>query len=214
MIRAVLFDLDGTLVNTLPDLTYITNATLQDLGFPKRTKDEICMFIGNGVKKLIARALPEGITLTQSILDLMQANYLKYQNRLSTVYDGIPTLLEKLHECGIRTAISTNKPHKAAEEVTRKYFGDLIDYTQGQVEGIPVKPAPDSCERILGKLQVKKTEAIYVGDSDTDIETAKNLGVLPVSCTWGYRDEEFLRAHGAQIFVRKPEEILELVRKL
>ena len=171
------------------------------------------MFIGNGVKKLIGRALPEGITLTQGILSLMQANYLKYQNRLSTVYDGIPTLLSELHEWGIKTAISTNKPDAAAQEVT-KYFGDLIDFTQGQVEGVPVKPAPESCERILQKLRVRKAEAIYVGDSDTDIETAKNLGVLPVSCTWGFRNEEFLQAHGAEILVRSPQEILEIAARL
>lgn len=212
MVRAVLFDLDGTLVNTLPDLTYITNMTLRDLGFPERSREEVRMFVGNGVKKLIARALPEGITLTKDIFDLMQANYLKYQNRLSTVYDGIPTLLSDLHDLGVRNAISTNKPHAAAVEVTRKYFGDLIDYTQGQVEGIPVKPAPDSCELILQKLQVKKEEALYVGDSDTDIETAKNLGIPAVSCTWGFRDEDFLREHGAKIFVRRPEQILDIVR--
>ena len=214
MIKAVIFDLDGTLVNTLPDLHYITNATLRDLGLPERTEDEVRMFIGNGVKKLIGRALPDGITLTQGILSLMQANYLKYQNRLSTVYDGIPTLLSELHERGIKTAISTNKPDAAAQEVTKKYFGDLIDFTQGQVEGVPVKPAPESCERILQKLRVRKAEAIYVGDSDTDIETAKNLGVLPVSCTWGFRDEEFLRAHGAEILVRSPQEILEIAARL
>ena len=115
MVRAVLFDLDGTLVNTLPDLAFITNQTLRDLGFPERSEEEIRMFVGNGVRKLIVRALPQGVTLSQDIFDLMQANYLKYQNRLSTVYDGIPSVLQKMQERGIRTAIVTNKPHAAAQ---------------------------------------------------------------------------------------------------
>ena len=214
MVRAVLFDLDGTLVNTLPDLHFITNQTLKELGYPERSEDEVRQFIGNGVKKLIARALPAGVTLTQDILDLMQANYLKYQNRLSTVYEGIPSVLQKMHDAGIRTAIVTNKPDAAAQEVSRKYFGDLIDVVQGAAEGIPVKPAPDTGNIILKKLGVKPEEAVYVGDSDTDIETGKNLLMPPISCTWGFRSEEFLREHGAEIIVRTPEELLEEVLRL
>ncbi len=209
MIRAVLFDLDGTLVNTLPDLAYITNATLRDLGYPERSMEDIRIFIGNGARKLIMRALPEGVTLTQDIIDLMQANYLKYQNRLSTVYDGIPTMLSDLQSRGIRTAIVTNKPHKAALEVSEKYFGDLIDLVQGQQEGIPVKPAPDTGNLILQKLQVKPSEAVYVGDSDTDIETGHNLLMPAISCTWGYRDVDFLLTHGADCLVRTPAELYE-----
>jgi len=214
MVRAVLFDLDGTLVNTLPDLAFITNQTLRDLGFPERSEEEIRMFVGNGVRKLIVRALPQGVTLSQDIFDLMQANYLKYQNRLSTVYDGIPSVLQKMQERGIRTAIVTNKPHAAAQEVSAKYFGDLVDLVQGQQEGIPVKPAPDTGKIILQKLQIKPEEAVYVGDSDTDIETGKNLKMLPISCTWGFRSEAFLLEHGAECLVRSPEELLTKVLSL
>ena len=214
MIKAVIFDLDGTLVNTLPDLAFITNTTLTDLGFPKRSEEEVRMFIGNGMKKLISRALPEGVTLTQDILDLMQANYLKYQNRLSTVYDGVPTMLDELHSRGIRTAIVTNKPHAAALAVTEKYFGDLIDLTQGQEAGIPVKPAPDTGNIILRKLNLKPEEAVYAGDSDTDILTGRNLKMPVLSCTWGFRSESFLAEHGAEYFVHHPSEIPQAIERI
>lgn len=215
MIKGVIFDLDGTLLNTLADLHNITNKTLEAFGYPPRSMDEVEGFVGNGARKLIQRALPEGLDLSsdefEKIYEVMHGNYFKYQNQLAEVYEGMPELLKELKARGIQTAIVTNKPHDAAEEILHKYFEGLIELSQGAQDDLPAKPHPASCFRVLDAFGLQPEECIYVGDSDTDIDTAKNAGMLPVSVTWGFRRKAFLEAHGAVCFAEKPSDLLRFI---
>lgn len=207
-IKAVLFDLDGTLLNTLPDLHNITNTTLRELGYPERSMDEVRQFVGNGAKLLIIRALPEGVEMTDAILDRMMTNYLKYQNQLAEVYEGIPELLAELKKRGIKSAIVSNKPDAATVGVWKKYFADTVDFAIGARENMHIKPHPDQANEAMRVLGVTSEDCIYVGDSDTDILTGANAGMETVSVTWGFRGEAFLKEHGATILVNRAEEIL------
>ena len=213
--KAVLFDLDGTLLNTLPDLHYITNATLRQFGYPERSMDEVRMYIGNGVKLLISRALPDRAALSDEefdvILQAMRQNYLKYQNRLTEKYEGIDELLRNLREHGVKTAIVSNKMDAAVQEVMAVYFDGLLDYGIGQRDDLRTKPHPDLCNEALRVLGVEARDCIYVGDSDTDIETGNNAGMLSLSVTWGFRDREFLRQSGALHFVNRPSDIMNYI---
>lgn len=212
MIKAVIFDLDGTLLNTLADLHNITNKTLEAFGYPPRSMEEIEGFVGNGARPLIRRSLPDGLQLSEEefekIYEVMHANYFRYQNQLATLYDGMEEVLVTLRDRGILTAIVTNKPHDAAEEIRRKYFDGLISISQGAQDGVPAKPHPALCEKVLEVFKVLPEECIYVGDSDTDIDTAKNAGMLPVSVTWGFRRRSFLIEHGAEHFAETPADLL------
>ena len=215
MIKGVIFDLDGTLLNTLADLHNITNKTLEAFGYPPRSMEEVETFVGNGARKLIQRALPEELDLSEEefeeIYTVMHGNYFKYQNQLAEVYEGMPELLQTLKDRGIRTAIVTNKPHDAAEAILHKYFEGLIELSQGAQDDLPAKPHPATCVRVLEAFGLRPEECIYVGDSDTDIDTAKNAGMLPVSVTWGFRRKDFLSAHGAECFAEKPADLLKYI---
>ena len=212
MIRGVIFDLDGTLLNTLADLANITNKTLEEFGFPPRSMEEVERFVGNGARPLIRRALPDDMDFSdeefEKIYEVMHGNYFKYQNQLATLYDGMEEVLTELKSRGIRTAIVTNKPHDAAEEIRLRYFDGLIELSRGAQDGVPSKPHPALCSMVLREFGLKPEECIYVGDSDTDIETAKNAGMLPVSVTWGFRRREFLIEHGAEHFAETPADLL------
>ena len=211
MIKAVFFDLDGTVLNTLPDLINITNTTLRELGYPERTDDEIRMAVGNGMTLLLKRSLPEGVEASPEIHAHMKANYMKLQNRYTAEYEGTSGLLRALHEAGLKTAIITNKPFEAAKDVSEHFFGELMDLAIGVRDGAKVKPDPGTTFEAMEKLGLLPEEVIYVGDSDTDIETAKNAGIPCLSATWGFRGREFLLEHGATRCIDRPEEILEYV---
>ena len=212
MIKGVIFDLDGTLLNTLADLTNITNKTLEEFGYPPRSMEEVEWYVGNGARPLIQRALPDDLKLSEEefekIYEVMLGNYAKYQNIYATVYDGMEEVLLEMKARGIRTAIVTNKPHSAAEDILHKYFEGLIEMSQGAQDGVPKKPDPALCNLVLEAFGLSPEECIYVGDSDTDIDTAKNAGLLSVSVTWGFRRKQFLIEHGAEHFAEKPEELL------
>lgn len=210
-IKAVLFDLDGTLLNTLPDLHNITNITLRELGYPERSMEEVRMFVGHGAKKLIARALPEGVELTDAVLERMMANYLKYQNKLAVLYEGIEELLLELKTRGIQSAIVSNKPDAATIGVWKKYFSETIAFAIGAREGMHIKPHPDQANEAMRVLGVRPEDCVYVGDSDTDVETGANAGMETLSVTWGFRDEDFLKEHGAKLFIHDPAEILQWI---
>ncbi len=215
-IKAVLFDLDGTLLNTLPDLTNISNTTMREAGFPEHTEEEVKMFIGNGMRLLFERSLPKDISLSKEeydrLYERMRANYLKYQNRLTVCFDGILPLLKALKAEGIKTAIVSNKIDEATKAVAARYFEGLVDFAIGTREELRIKPYPDLGLEALKELCVNAEECVYVGDSDTDIETGNNLGMPTLSVTWGFRSEEFLKEHGARYLVHTPGEILNFVR--
>lgn len=215
-IKGVLFDLDGTLLNTLPDLAFISNITMKEAGYPTHTEEEVRWFVGNGVEVLFRKSLPEGLELSREEFDTlfakMRANYLKYQNRLTELYDGIEEMLRDLKEMGVKTAIVTNKMDSAAKEVAERYFPGLIDYSIGTMEGMRIKPYPDEGLKALEILGLEAGECIYVGDSDTDIETGNNLYMPVLSCAWGFRGEEFLREHGAVNVIHHPKEIVDYIK--
>lgn len=223
-VAAVVFDLDGTLLDTIEDLADATNAALKMNGMPERSVDEVRRFVGNGVANLILRAMPGGkVTDTMEtsqvpyehakVLKCFKEYYGKHCEDKTKPYEGILSLLQKLKEMGIGIAVVSNKSDFAVKKLMPAYFGDLIDVASGEDEahGIGKKPAPEMVFAALEQIGVDPSEAIYVGDSDVDIATAKNAGMPCVSVTWGFRSREFLIEHGASVMIDKPGEVLDYV---
>lgn len=197
--QAVLFDLDGTLLDTLQDLADSANYALATAGFPTRTLEEIRAFIGNGVGLLIRRALPQdaGAEAEAACLAQFRAHYLTNLSNKTAPYPGILPLLDRLNAAGLRLAVVSNKFDGAVKALCQTYFGPRIPVAIGESEGVTRKPAPDTVLRALEELGVAADKAVYVGDSDVDILTARNSGLDCISVSWGFRDADFLRAHGA-----------------
>lgn len=211
-IKAVIFDLDGTLLNTLDDLADSVNCTMQKFGFPTRTIDEVRNFVGNGVGMLIKRSMPEGDEEKfQECLSAFREDYSKNMRNKTAPYDGIIDLIKSLREKGMKIAVVSNKFDGAVKELCDFYFKDLIDKPVGESEKVRKKPAPDSVLNVLECFNIEKHEAVYVGDSDVDMDTAKNAGVKSIGVTWGFRSAELLKEHGADYTVNKPCEILNLI---
>lgn len=206
--------MDGTLLNTLDDLAASVNAALRHSHMPERSTEEVRRFVGNGVRLLMERAIPQGAdnALFDEAFAYFRAHYLAHQLDHTRPYDGIPELLAALRRAGCRTAIVSNKFYRATEELARHFFPDTIEVAIGEHEdaGVRKKPAPDTVEEALRRLGESKEEAVYVGDSDVDILTAQNCGLPCISVLWGFRDEAFLQKNGAQMLVRHPSEILDL----
>lgn len=215
MYKLAIFDMDGTILDTLEDLKDSVNYTLCECGYPERTYDEVRSFVGNGIRKLIERAVPDGTSL-ENIDNVHNAftDYYKLHCADKTkAYDGIKPLISELRRNGIKTAVVSNKADYGVQELCREYFDGLFDYAVGEREGIRRKPAPDSVNEALRVLGFDKSDAVYIGDSDVDFETAKNAGLPCISVLWGFRDEDFLRKIGAKTFVSKPSEILDIILK-
>lgn len=213
MYQNIIFDLDGTLLNTLEDLTDSVNYALKCNGFAQREQREIRRFVGNGIGKLIARAVPEGTETTEveKVLADFREHYQKNCRNKTKPYAGILLLLIGLKEKGYRTAIVSNKNQTAVDELAKEVFLGLVDVAIGEREGIPRKPAPDSTWEAMELLGANKNNTLYVGDSDVDRETAKNAGIACVSVTWGFRDEEELRLLKPEYMIRKAEELWEIL---
>lgn len=206
------FDLDGTLLDTLRDLAASVNYALRSTGMPERTIEEIRWFVGNGVKKLMERAVPEGTDnpCFEEAYQTFREHYLLHGQDTTVPYDGIMEMLQALKDNGKQIAVVSNKFYKATEELCRHFFGGVVDVAIGEREGIRKKPAPDTVEEALRQLNAHSEHAVYVGDSDVDIETAKNSGLPCISVLWGFRDMDFLMAHGATTFVATPHELLDI----
>lgn len=213
MINTLIFDLDGTLLNTLEDLKESTNAALKKYGYPKRTIEEVRQFVGNGVKKLIERAIPDGINNPdfENCLELFKSDYKMNMYNNTAPYTGILAMLEDAKTRGFKVAVVSNKFDGAVKELCKKYFYDLVDVAIGESENVKKKPAPDSVFEAMRILASKPEESIYIGDSDVDIETAKNAGLECISVTWGFRDREFLIKHDGKLFIDEPSEIFEKI---
>lgn len=213
--KIFIFDMDGTLLNTLEDLMISTNYALSQFNYPTHTIEEIRFFVGNGVAKLIERAIPDGLNNPnyEKCLEIFKKHYAKNMYNHTSAYVGIPELLKKLKDKGVKTAVVSNKFNLAVKELSNKYFGDLIDIAIGENEqaGIKKKPAPDTVFEVLNLMNLKSEDAIYIGDSDVDIMTAKNSNMPCISVTWGFRDREFLIKNDATIIVDRPEQILQYV---
>lgn len=211
MKKAVIFDLDGTLLNTLDDLADSTNYALSRFGYPTRTIEEVRQFVGNGVAKLIERAIPEGKNNPnfEKCLAIFKENYAQNMYNKTAPYNGIIEMLSNLKSRGIKIAVVSNKFDLAVKELCKKYFEGFIDFAAGENEaqGIKKKPAPDTVISVLNEFNFAPEDAVYVGDSDVDIMTAKNSKMPCISVTWGFRDEKFLLENGATILINAPSEI-------
>lgn len=207
--RTAVFDLDGTLLDTLEDLYRATNAALEGHSLPCRSRDEVRMFVGNGVEMLIRRAVPAGTdeATTLAVLADFKATYAAICEDHTRPYDGILAVLTALREKGVRVAVVSNKFDAATKQLCAKYFGDLVEVAIGERAGVRKKPAPDTVYEALKELGVTAEGAVYVGDSDVDIRTARNCGMPCISVTWGLRDKEFLLQNGAEILVDAPEDL-------
>lgn len=207
--KTYIFDLDGTLLSTLADLAASTNYALRTHHMPERSLNEVRRFVGNGVKKLMERAIPDGLNnpLFEETFATFRQHYMQHNLDTTQPYPGIMQLLEQLKAEGKNIAVVSNKFYAATRELCRHFFGDLVPVAIGEREDIRKKPAPDTVIEALRELGVDKEGAVYIGDSDVDIMTAKNSGMPCVSVLWGFRDKEFLLEHGATTLILKPEEM-------
>lgn len=211
MFDTVIFDLDGTLLDTLKDLYLSTNEILKKYSLPTRTIDEIRMFVGNGVPKLIERAIPKE---HKHLFDDILADFKEYYKEHSSIntrpYDGIISLLEHLKADGYKIGVVSNKLDFATKDLCNQYFGDLIDIAIGERENIQKKPCPDSVFEVMRVLE--SCSSVYVGDSDVDIMTAKNANIPCISVTWGFRSREFLKENGGYIFADNTKELEKIIK--
>ena len=211
--QTVIFDLDGTLLDTLDDLADSTNHALALHGLPERSREEIRQFVGNGVGRLLHLAVPAGTSpeLEAQCLAEFRAHYLTNMEHKTAPYPGIPELLDALRACGIPCAVVSNKFDGAVKGLCRRYFGDTIPVAIGESQGVARKPAPDTVLRALAELGARTAGAVYVGDSDVDIQTARNSGLPCLSVSWGFRDRAFLTAHWEQGIVDTTAELEALL---
>lgn len=214
-ITTVIFDLDGTLLDTLEDLKNATNFALRQCGMPERTLGEIRRFVGNGVRNLMIRAVPQGEENPEfeHAFAVFKEYYGKHCNDATRAYDGIPELLRELKNMGYAMAIVSNKIDSAVQDLNHRYFPQ-VDVAIGDRENLKRKPEPDSVFLALEKLGRTREEAVYIGDSDVDLATAKNAGLPCISVLWGFRDKEFLVGNGATTFVEKPMEITDVLSRM
>lgn len=214
----IIFDLDGTLLNTLEDLTDSVNYAMERFGFPVHTIEEIRSFVGNGAPKLIERSIPQGKENPsyEAVLTVFKEHYADHCEDKTNPYEGVMELLAQLKEKGYRMAVVSNKFDGAVKRLCRKYFGDYLETAIGESADVKRKPAPDTVYRALHELSCDGSRAVYVGDSEVDIRTAENASLPCISVTWGFRTEEQLRAAGAKekLMIRTPQELVPLLAHL
>jgi len=205
--------MDGTILDTLEDLTDAVNAAMRFARAPERTRDEVRAFVGNGAYKLMERCLPAGTSRArvEEVLAFYRPYYESHAAEKTAPYAGIPALLAELRRQGMRLAVASNKPDGAVKRLAAQYFPGLFDAAVGERPGLRVKPSPDLLLVAMNLLHAAPEDTVYVGDSDVDIATAKAAGVPCISVSWGFRSEEFLRERGAQHIVYTARELYEAV---
>lgn len=206
-----IFDLDGTLLNTLQDLAASVNYALSQYQMPTHDIVAVRNFVGNGVRLLMERATPDGAQNPQfeAVFATFRQHYMEHSLDTTRPYDGIPEMLRELKRQGKRLAVVSNKFYAATQELVAHFFPEIeVAIGEHESEGIRKKPAPDTVYEALRQLGVGKENAVYVGDSDVDLMTARNSGLPCISVLWGFRDRDFLLSHGATTFVRKPSELV------
>ena len=211
----VIFDLDGTLLDTLQDLADSVNYVLAKYSCPVKTEQEICSYVGNGVRLLLERAIPSGAENPKfnEMYEEFLSYYKKHCNDKTAPYEGITDLLHELKAKGYKMAIVSNKFDSAVKDLSKLYFKDLMSAAIGENEakGIRKKPAPDTVIQALSELGSEKETSVFVGDSDVDFKTAQNSGLDCISVLWGFRDKDFLQSCGASVFASTPKELLEMI---
>ena len=209
----VIFDLDGTLLNTLEDLADAVNFVMRANEYPERTIEEVRCFVGNGIRRLMELAVPEGVSgeTFENVFEQFKSYYTDHCQIKTCAYEGIMELLEKLYTDGVSMAIVSNKNHAAVCELNEIYFKKYIEVAIGQKDGIRKKPAPDTVLQALKELGKEKESAIYVGDSEVDFLTAQNTGMDCVLVTWGFRTTEELGVYEPMAFIDKPEQLLKVL---
>lgn len=200
------FDLDGTLLSTLDDLAASCNYALRTNGMPERTLDEVRKFVGNGVKKLMERAVPKGFDnpLFENTFADFRQHYMQHNLDNTRPYPGVMEMLKSLRSRGKKVAVVSNKFYAATQALCKHFFGDLVDVAIGEREDIRKKPAPDAVLEALRQMNAGTERAVYIGDSNVDIETAANSGMPCISVLWGFRDYDFLIEHGATTLITSP----------
>lgn len=211
--KAVIFDLDGTLLNTLDDLANSANHVLRELGFAQHDVEKYKYFVGNGIPKLIERCLPpDKQEYKQQALTMFMEYYGIHSRDKTAPYKKIPELLSALHEKGIKLGVITNKAHGIAGRVVAYYLGEnTFDFVRGLDSTIPAKPDPKGSLEVAARLSVKPEDVLYAGDSGVDMQTAVNAGFTPCGVLWGFRKEDELKQNGAVHIIASPEELLKLI---
>ena len=214
--KACIFDLDGTLTNTLESMTYSVNLTLEEMGLSKITKDQCRLFVGNGARVLLEKSLKAAGDTDASRIEEGMEIYGRIFDRNCTYhvtpYEGIPEMLKALKDKGIHLAVLSNKPDRQTVKVVKAIFGEeLFDYAQGQKEGIRRKPEPDGVWYLMEQMHVSKEECLYIGDSEVDAATGRNAGLKTIGVLWGFRDRKTLETAGADDLIDRPDELLQFV---
>ena len=212
----LIFDMDGTILYTLEDLKNTTNYALSEHGFPERTLEEVRQFVGNGIHKLIERAVPAGTSDAdiEAVFTTFEIYYKDHCMDTTRPYDGINDLLTKLRAQGYMTAVVSNKVDFAVQDLVKDFFVGQFDVAIGERKGVRKKPAPDSVYEVLKEFDLKKDEVIYIGDSDVDVETARNAGVACCAVSWGFRSVESLKEAGAERIAANPQALLAMLEAL
>ncbi len=215
MNKVCIFDLDGTLIDSLYDLAIAGNYLMETLGYPTHPIEAYKMFVGSGIRQLILRAIPkeeiERIDTNQA-MKLYMDYYSQHCSENTTIYPYIEDTLNKLKQDGYILAVVTNKPDAIAKKIVKDLFNDTFSYVYGQVEDIPVKPNPTLVNRILEKTNCLKENVYYIGDSDVDVYTAKNAEVMSIGCLWGNRSKDELKNAGAHFLASDARDIIQIIR--
>ncbi len=209
----ILFDLDGTLLNTLEDIADGVNHALRKMNYPERTLDEVRQFVGNGVAMLIKRAVPEGTSeeLINTCLQFNKEYYSTHVNEKTRPYEGIMTLLKELKDKGYKVGVVSNKYDSAVKDLCHLYFSDYVTVAVGNRTGVPTKPAPDCVYSAVQELGSDLGNTVFVGDSDVDVHTAHNAGLPCIGVAWGFRGRAFLESAGADMVIDNPTELLPVL---
>lgn len=213
--EAFIFDCDGTILNTLPDLVCLTNATLSEFGLPQHTSKDILSYVGAGARALIDQAVPQQSSeeLRVAVLNRWRELYPTFGYDKTVPYKGMPSTLDALKRMGVKVAVLSNKFDAATKEVTERYYPGVFDAIHGECPEYPRKPDPQGLLKTIEELGVRPEETVYVGDSPVDIQVSKRAGVLAAAVSWGYNPEPVLLAEDPDVLLHSPENLLGLLSK-
>lgn len=214
--KLIIFDLDGTLLDTLADLADSANYTIEQMGYPTHPLESYRYFVGNGVPKLLERCLPDDKRNEKNITaarEIFAEYYSIHFADKTKPYEGVSELLEKLKNSGVKMAVASNKSDEFTQSIVKRFFGDIFDMVQGGKVDVPKKPAPDIAFGIMERLGASPENTYFAGDSNVDMYTAKNAGITAIGCLWGFRTKEELLDSGADFLAKNPANIYDIIMK-